>query len=92
MSLPPLYEEVIGRHKNALIGVLVLLAPSLEPTDLAACTRVCKAWHEIVLPLLWANPIRVLATKDNPFCEALNLITLWTVADVLTSQDRSLLS
>lgn len=61
MSLPT-YEQAVAKP---LLVELVL--PYLTPHDLTVASRVCKLWEKSYTPILWRDPVKILAKQDLPF-------------------------
>lgn len=47
--------------------ILRLVAARLDSTSLSSCCRISKACNDVLNPLLWSNPMKVLAEKKKPF-------------------------
>jgi hypothetical protein len=62
MSLPT-YEQAVT--KPLLVEIV---QPYLTPHDLAVASRVCKSWEKLCTPILWRDPVKILAKQDLPYC------------------------
>jgi hypothetical protein len=47
--------------------IIELVAPYLEPNQLAIASRVCRDWSNICSVILWCAPLETLAKKNRPY-------------------------
>lgn len=62
MAYLPTYEDAVKG-----VGILELLPRYLDDKSLATSCRVSAGWHKALCPSLWADPVVVLATKQQPY-------------------------
>ncbi|CAG8961160.1 hypothetical protein HYFRA_00002703 [Hymenoscyphus fraxineus] len=62
MAHLPSYKQAIAGP-----GIPLLISSYLDAADLLLCARVNKEWNNVFNPLIWADPVGIIAKQSNPF-------------------------